>query len=30
MPSAIGKESVIRQEQPGRIAVLLLETAIGF
>lgn len=30
MPSFIGKELVIRQEQPGRIHVLLLEAAIGF
>jgi LUD domain len=30
MPSAIGKELVVRQEQPGRITALLLETVIGF
>jgi L-lactate utilization protein LutC len=30
MPSAIGKELVVHQEQPGRITVLLLEDAIGF
>jgi hypothetical protein len=30
MPSAIGKELVVRQEQPGRITVLLLESVIGF
>jgi hypothetical protein len=30
MPSAIGKELIIHQEQPGRIHVLLLEDAIGF
>jgi L-lactate utilization protein LutC len=30
MPSAIGKELVVRQERPGRIQVLLLEEALGF
>jgi hypothetical protein len=30
IPSAVAKEIVIRQEQPGRIHVLLLEDAIGF
>jgi L-lactate utilization protein LutC len=30
MPSAIGKELIVRQEQPGRITVLLLKTVIGF
>ena len=30
IPSAIGKELVVHQEQPGRIHVLLLEEAIGF
>jgi hypothetical protein len=30
MPSAIGKELVVRQERPGRIHVLLLEEALGF
>jgi hypothetical protein len=30
MPSAIGKELVIHSERPGRITVLLLDTAIGF
>jgi acyl-CoA hydrolase len=30
MPSAIGKELIVHQEQPGRIHVLLLEEAIGF
>jgi L-lactate utilization protein LutC len=30
IPSAINKEIVVRQEQPGRIHVLLLEDAIGF
>jgi hypothetical protein len=30
MPSAIGKELIIHQEQPGRIHLLLLEEAIGF
>jgi hypothetical protein len=30
MPSAIGKELVVNQEQPGRIHVLLLEEVIGF
>jgi hypothetical protein len=30
IPSAIGKELVVRQERPGRIHVLLLQEAIGF
>jgi hypothetical protein len=30
IPSAIGKELIVRQERPGRIHVLLLEEAIGF
>ena len=30
IPSAISKEIVVRQEQPGRIHVLLLEDAFGF
>jgi L-lactate utilization protein LutC len=30
MPSAIGKELVVRMERPGRIHVLLLEEALGF
>ena len=30
MPSTIGKELVVHSERPGRITVLLLDTAIGF
>jgi hypothetical protein len=30
MPSTIGKELVVQSERPGRITVLLLDTAIGF
>ena len=30
MASSIGKELVIRQDQPGRITMLLLECAVGF